>query len=206
MEHRIEIQGERETLARIRTATGTPEQRRRFFVRAGNYMRQVTGQTFAALRNGGTYRGVTWPYFAPQYTRKTDGVTVPAWGGVPHIGQYSWISEHKRANQKARGEKVDRTNKNRLVKGRKRPSGKRIKEGDALMQDTGTMRRSVVTAWDIARIDDRRAEFGTGLRYAPQQQARRLFLFFEPGVDIMRITRIFKQSLKQGGADGGPEP
>ena len=50
------------------------------------YMAEITNQTFDALGPGGrTFRGVTWPWFADQYTRKTDNVTVPAEGGVPRI-------------------------------------------------------------------------------------------------------------------------
>jgi hypothetical protein len=50
------------------------------------YMARVTHDTFDALgKGGGTYRGVTWAPFADQYTRKTDGVVVPAWGGVPRL-------------------------------------------------------------------------------------------------------------------------
>ena len=52
------------------------------------YMRVQTDQMWDVLSNAGgsgVYRGESWPGFAPQYTRKTDGVTVPAWGGVPKV-------------------------------------------------------------------------------------------------------------------------
>jgi len=130
----------------------TPDGLRQPFKRFAQYMRVQTDNTFEKLRNGGVYRGVAWRYFAPQYTRKTDGVTVPAWGGVPRLyGQGS-------------------------VLGRLRPSGQRIVKGDALMQDTNTMRSRAAL---VTRMDRHMARLGVqGVNYAPQQQAMRPFLFF----------------------------
>jgi len=79
-------------------------------------------QTFRVLRHGGTFRGVTWPWFAPQYTRKGghDGLgdrsTIPAEGGVRKVYGSG------------------------MVKGRKRPSGRRITKSSNLMRDTGRLR------------------------------------------------------------------
>lgn len=136
------------------------------------YMIGQTISTFNALRTGGTFRGVTWPYFSPQYRRKTDGVEVPAWGGVPTIGRNSWI------NQRAR-EKRGETAKVRegKVKGKRRPSGKRIKHGDALLQDTRTLMRSVTTGLDISETSDVMIRWGSRLKYAEKQQRMRKFLF-----------------------------
>ena len=122
------------------------------FRRFAQYMRVQTDNTFEALRLGGRFRGVLWKYFAPQYTRKTDGVTVPAWGGVP----------------KVRG--------SGLVKGRKRPSGARVRQGDAIMQDTETMRGMAAL---VVRMDRYMARLGVqGVNYAAAQHKRRPFLFF----------------------------
>lgn len=116
------------------------------------YMRVQTDNTFEALRVGGTFRGQTWRYFAPQYTRKTDGITVPVWGGV----------------KKVRG--------GGLVKGRKRPSGQRIRQGDALIQDTGTLRSRAAL---VVRMEKYEARLGVpNVRYANDQQDMRPFLFF----------------------------
>lgn len=116
------------------------------------YMRVTTDKTFDRLRKGGKFRGVTWRYFAPQYTRKTDGVTVPAWGGVPKL--------------RGRGK----------VKGRKRPSGARIANGDAVMQDTMTMRSRAAL---VIHMDKYMARLGPqGVNYAGYQNAMRPFLFF----------------------------
>lgn len=122
------------------------------FERFAQYMRVQTDNTFEHLRTGGVYRGVTWRYFAPQYTRKTDGVTVPAWGGVP----------------KLRG--------NGLVLGRLRPSGARVANGDAIMQDTMTMRSRAAL---VVRMERYQARLGVqGVNYASAQHKMRPFLFF----------------------------
>ena len=121
------------------------------FRRFAQYMRVQTDNTFEAMRTGGQHRGVHWPYFAPQYTRK-DGTVVPAWGGVPYA------------------------NGNGTVKGRKRPSGRRIRRGDALMQDTMTMRARAALVQHMGRNVARLGP--QGVKYAAVQQARRPFLFF----------------------------
>lgn len=130
----------------------TPGGLRKPFTRFAQYMRVVTDDTFENLRRGGTYRGVMWRYFAPQYTRKTDGVTVPAWGGVPRLYGSG------------------------TVLGRLRPSGARVAAGDAIMQDTMTMRSRAAL---VTRMDRYMARLGVqGVNYAPAQQAMRPFLFF----------------------------
>ncbi len=112
---------------------------------------------FARNRLGGTHRGVTWKYFAPQYTRKTDGAVVPAWGGVRKI--------------RGRGN----------VKGRLRPSGQRIRNSDAVGQDTGHLRRAALTS---RRLDLRRMVLGTNIAYAEHFASRRPFAFFHLPDDL----------------------
>ena len=121
------------------------------FKRFAQYMRVRTDQTFDRLRRGGTFRGVTWDSFAPQYTRK-DGTEVPAQGGVA----------------KVRGKG--------MVQGRLRPSGQRVAAGDSIMQDTGTMRNRAALVMDQTK---RSLTLGPqGVNYAAAQNARRPFLFF----------------------------
>jgi hypothetical protein len=132
-------------------------------------------------------RGVWWPGFAPQYTRKTDGVVVPAWGGVPNIGQYSWINQRRRESQKARGEKADRTNRNRKVKGRKRPSGQRITPSSKLMQDTGATRATAMTGF--VEETPTSITMGPGTPYAARQNAMRQFVFFQTPKDQEELER-----------------
>lgn len=70
---------------------------------------------------GGTVRNADWKPFNPQYTRK-DGTEVPAWGGVPKVN--------------GRGN----------VKGKKRPSGKRVTLQSVIGQDTGRYRRALLAS------------------------------------------------------------
>ena len=131
---------------RARLADPTP-----VFNRFAQYMRVKTDSTFDQLRRGGTYRGVTWDGFAPQYTRK-DGTVIPAHGGIA----------------KVRGGGV--------VQGRMRPSGQRLNAGDSIMQDTGTMRSRAALVMNQTR---RTLTLGPqGVQYAAAQHAKRPFLFF----------------------------
>uniref|UniRef100_A0A6M3LBC5 Tail protein n=1 Tax=viral metagenome TaxID=1070528 RepID=A0A6M3LBC5_9ZZZZ len=147
------------------------------FRRFAQYMRVQTDNTFDRLRRGGTYRGVHWDYFAPQYTRKGgrdgkgDRSTVPAWGGVPKV--------------RGRG----------LVQARMRPSGARLRPGDSLMQDTGTMRARAALVMGITR---HALILGPqGVRYAAAQQARRPFLFFSIPTDSDRLEQFAVEHLEQ---------
>ena len=121
------------------------------------YMQKQTDEMFVraggpgSAEAGGSYRGVTWDPFAPQYIRKTDGATVYAWGGTP----------------KLRG--------SGMVKPRLRPSGQPITPASLLMQDTGRLRQRAAT--DIVRITPTTMAFGTNLEYAAAQQDMRPFLF-----------------------------
>jgi len=68
---------------------------------SAQYMRVRTSAMFQHNRSatsGGTYRGVAWKPFAPQYTRK-DGTVVPAWGGVPRV-RAGYIQKGKHKGQR----------------------------------------------------------------------------------------------------------
>ena len=133
------------------------------------YMRTVTDNTFKALRHGGTYRGVSWDYFAPQYTRKTDGVTVPAWGGVPKIVGTG------------------------TVKGRKRPTGTRGAAGDSVGQDSGVLRSRAAL---VTHMGKQRLQLAPqGVSYAGHQDKRRPFLFFTPK-DAKQLIKIAVRKLQ----------
>ena len=133
------------------------------------YMRQVTDNTFKKLRHGGSYRGVKWEYFAPQYTRKTDGVTVPAWGGVPKLHGTG------------------------TVQGRKRPSGPRVKAGDSVVQDSGTLRARAAL---VTALKKNRVEMGPqGVAYAAAQAALRPFVFFSIPKDSEALLSIAMKHL-----------
>ena len=144
-----------------------PDGLRQPFEKFAQYMRVQTDKTFENLRLGGRYRGVFWRYFAPQYTRKTDGVTVPAWGGVPKL--------------RSRGN----------VKGRKRPSGQRVANGDAIVQDTMTLRSRAAL---VVRMGKYTARLGPqGVNYAAAQQKMRPFLFFtaKDGKEFAQVLRAY---------------
>jgi len=143
-------------------------------------MRAQTDNMFERLRRGGAHRGVTWKYFAPQYTRQggRDGTgdrsTVPAWGGIA----------------KVRGKGV--------VKGRRRPSGARLRDGDSLMQDTGMMRSRAAL---VMRMSTRTLLLGPqGVRYAAAQQAQRPFLFFHLPQDLTVLEKFAVEHLQKAGA------
>ena len=127
-----------------------------------SYTEGVTQDLFRRLAHGGTYRGVRWKWFAPQYTRKTDGVTVPAEGGVPKL--------------RGRG----------LVKGKMRPSGKRVTRNSNLMQDTGAMRGQSSHNWDYK---PHRLTGTVKLPYAAKQHSMRPFWFWEHPKDTTYIRQ-----------------
>jgi len=168
MDLHVQDEAVKKLLKQVDTALGTG---RAVFKEFGVYMRQVTDNTFIKLRHGGSFRGVTWSYFAPQYTRKTDGVTVPAWGGVPKLHGGG------------------------TVQGRKRPSGQFVKEGDSIMQDLGTMRsRAALTMF----LGNDKIELGPqGVRYAAEQNAMRPFLFFDVPQDANQLLKIALRHLKK---------
>ena len=56
------------------------------FINFYTYMTSVITGMFIRLQSGGTDRGVTWPWFAPQYTR-SDGTVVPAEGTRGVLGR-----------------------------------------------------------------------------------------------------------------------
>ena len=140
------------------------------------YMRVRTDDTFMHLSMGGTYRGVRWDYFTPQYTRRTDGVTVPAWGGVP----------------KLRGAGA--------VLGQLRPSGQRVKQGDSILQDTGTLRsRAALVILNSAT----ELRMGPGLNYAAKLQEKRPFLFFQIPQDSRALINLARAHLRRMARKGG---
>lgn len=155
------------------------------------YMRVRTSAMFAKLRSGGTYRGVTWKPFAPQYTRK-DGTVVPAWGGVARVrAGYIQKGKHK-------GERMKRVSG--VVKGRLRPSGTRVTKTSALMQDTMTLRTRAAL---VVRRNRLLLQLGPqGVRYAAHQHSLRPFLFFELPQDAKAIGKIFAEHIARGAKTG----
>ena len=185
-----------------------------------NYMRTTTYDHFSALGQGGTHRGVTWKYFQnPVYVRKTDGVAVPPWGGVPRLArlkQYrgttgfraselgSFSNRNRDSGSSIRRE-VRSTLGEKTVRGRLRASGKRLKEGDQILRDTNSMLQSVSNAigrGGIRDIGPVEMLFGTMVPYAEVQNRTRPFLFFTED-DRTTAERMIYEGLIGGSSGRG---
>lgn len=114
------------------------------------------------------FQDVFWKPPAPLYVRK-DGNRIPPWGGVPK----------KHGSGK--------------VKGRKRPSGSRVKRSDVLMQDTGHMRSGFL----LGKIAPNRRSvvFDFRERYGKIQNRMRKFAFFT-AKDRSEFRRIMNDWLR----------
>lgn len=140
----------RRAILHIKDTSETPI---KLWKRVHAHQQSVSGLMFRHLKHGGTHRGVSWAWYKAQYVRKTDGVTVPAEGGV------------------------DRLDGTGQVQGRLRPSGARIDAQSNLLRDTGLLANAVASVRRI-REGGRTLELITPVKYAGYQQARRPFTFF----------------------------
>lgn len=107
----------------------------------------------AVKATGGTFRGKVWPAFADQYTRKTDGVTVPAWGGVPRV-QRGFRKATKWSDADRRGVSVGQrmAKTSGTVSGKLRGSDQRVTQNSIQMRDTGELsQRLLPPRADITR-------------------------------------------------------
>jgi len=176
----------------------------------------VTRDWSAVRAGGGTFRGRKWAGMKPQYTRKTDGVTVPAWGGVAkmrkrytHIGdRIKWVrGKAVRVAPMARMEKAG--DYKRTVKGRKRPSGQRVTTQSVTNMDTGALKSAILATrptiiysafvgtggGQILRIGGDLPEYA---RYALKDLDRNpLFFTDEDNLMFMRHIRAHWQRLLQ---------
>jgi len=119
---------------------------RQWAVEYGRKVAEAWGRiTYGALYSGSvTFRGeVTWGSVGPQYVRKTDGVAVPPWGGVPRIrGEVLHVASVIATGKKIYG-RAEKAYGN--VKGKLRPSGKRVTSSSVFGADTNAMRRQFTT-------------------------------------------------------------
>lgn len=114
---------------------------------------EVAGAPGSVERGGFDFiRGIEWEPLAPQRTNKS-GKTVPVWGGTVIAG----------------------TGGKQKTLGKLRPSGKRIKRGDAINQDTGRYRQRAATGY--VAITNTSLTFGPNLNYASALEAIRPLLF-----------------------------
>lgn len=164
----FQLKGSREVQKWFKAWSPPPNTRRQMLVKVRAFMNKVIGIQFVKNRRGGSSRGVTWPGFADQYTRTTDGKTVPAEGGVSRI-RPAW---------RPRGVKRGRTSGS--VLGKLRPSGRRITNSSNLMQDIGVLR---ATRAQINFLSPNKIQFGPTVPYAEAQNKMRPFAFFESPKD-----------------------
>ncbi len=130
--------------------------------------------------SGGSMRGVTWSPFANQYRRKTDGVLVPAWGGVSKM--------RRRIVGKPGHLRLAALQKGDMVKGRKRQRG-RVRSDSWLMRDTGRMFGE--TRQRPLALDANHLRIGPTVEYAEYQNKWRPFLFIYPPQDEPSLAREF---------------
>jgi len=133
------------------------------FINFHAYMLRRMALMFSRLRRGGTFRGITWKWFAPLY-RRADGTIVPAYGGTPKI----------------RG--------GGLVQGRMRHSGKRVKPSSSILQDTGRLKTAALTYQNIR--GGLQLTMDTPIAYAEMQNELRPFQFFEDPADVNVLRRM----------------
>jgi|GEM_PF-3614406 len=134
------------------------------------------GVTFEKLDSSGMdVRGSWWPAVGPQYIRKTGPAQdrrVPQWGGVARIaGAVDHFSSDVATGRKnyRRKEKVYGT-----VRGKKRPSGKRVTRASRVGGDTGQMFREFTRNPSLS-ADRRTVTLSTSKRYAGRFNKRRPF-------------------------------
>lgn len=119
---------------------------RRFY----QWFRATCLKAWTARAEGGDFRGRRWRALAPQYRRKTDNVTVPAWGGVPRIREgfkkaAKWTETLVNGKAKkirrnvSTGERMQKVSG--TVSGRLRKSGNRVKTTSIILRDTGELAR-----------------------------------------------------------------
>lgn len=154
-------------------------------------------------RGGGEFRGVKWPWFADQYTRKTDGVTVPAYGGVRRLrtgksgrtargriasGAFSDLRTRELSRHKVTREPT--------VRGRLRRSGTRVTRSSNVMIDTGQLFNAALTEFRLRQNKNAvRVIMDTPVRYAERVHKKRPFQFFEDPRDVTVLEQMILKRL-----------
>ena len=147
---------------------------RPFFTNFYTYMQSRTQLTFKNLRKGGSFRGVHWPWFAKQYTRKTDGATIPAEGGISRL--------YSTGTVKAR------------LRGRGKSEKDRVKPTSNLLRHRGVLYKA---ALNTVQKRAARMTMDTSVNYAGRQNALRPFQFFELPKDGQVAARMAGRYLDE---------
>lgn len=137
-------------LIRLEKDGGDPERPLRRFDQAWKAKTILAGRSIRVT--GGSFRGVYWRKMNDQYTRTTDNVTVPAWGGVPriragwdHIGnKIRWDDKGRAHRGRWIGRRMPVVTGN--VQAKLRPSGNRVAETSIMSEDTGHMYQALIAS------------------------------------------------------------
>jgi hypothetical protein len=165
---------------------------------------------------------------APQYTRKTDGVTVPVWGGVPRAtltapggGQYqmlgvvTWagsasIRKYQTKQQKKAGFGVVKVGQvvgtGRNVLGKLRPDGSRYKQSDKQMSDGHSVNhlfRQFASVPGVLSDNNRVIQVVSNKDYAAKVHDRRPFAWGpmierEESDDALKQVSLYLDKLLKG--------
>lgn len=96
---------------------------------------------------GGTFRGKVWPKIKDQYTRKTDGVTVPVYGGVPRIrAGYRKAAQWTETQRRGVSTGVRSAKASGNVSGKLRRSNRRWTPNSVPYMDTAELRNQLYPA------------------------------------------------------------
>lgn len=151
------------------------------------YMIARTRLMFGRLRKGGRYRGVYWPDIKGRPHARTG-----RGGYVTREGAFGGYSAGVYSDTTSRRTLGGRRNTGYRTLGALRPSGKRVTDNSAVMQDTGTLLRRA-GQW-IKRMNHNEIVFGVGnLIYAAPQNRMRPFMFFELPRDLNEGRRLCKE-------------
>jgi hypothetical protein len=130
-----------------------------------------------------------WRPWAIQYRRKTDGVTVPAWGGVPKAAT---LTHNAPGRRKAKNPKVFRGRE--LVLGRMRRRGQRAKTSDQMLEDTKQMVRGALGA--PKAVTPNSITYEASAEYAGHATGAgggRHWLFIAPQDEALLVKQIERQ-------------
>lgn len=164
------------------------------------YHATETVRLFKNNAQGGTYRGVHWPYFKePIRVRKTDGAQVDPFGETARMR--AGRSNRKRDKGSRKRYAVwSSTGSESNLRAALRPSGMRLHRGDAILRDTSRLLQVLTTASDIDVRTSVSVTWGTGLEYAAKQHALRPVLVLFPGDDLVLVKLVLRHFYGPGAA------